>query len=115
MHKHSNLLKCMIIAATDGYVIDCIGPYMSDGENNDANITKNILGKIVDFHNWFYPADLFVVDCGFRNSLAYLKGKNFKTQMSSFLAGAQHTTREANSRLVAKIRWVIGSVNKIID
>ena len=43
LHKKRSLLKSMIIVSTSGYVIACIGPFLSDFKNNDAAIMKDIL------------------------------------------------------------------------
>ena len=32
-----------MLVVTDGYIISVLGPYLADGKNNDANITKNHL------------------------------------------------------------------------
>ena len=59
---------------------------------------------------------MFVVDCGFRDSVEYLQSKNFDVKIPYFLKGkSQHTATEADySRLITKIRWVIESVNSRI-
>ena len=38
-HKNRQLLKFTSIVLPDGYVLDTIGPFMSDGRNNDAGMT----------------------------------------------------------------------------
>ena len=43
LHKGHNLLKPMIITATDGYIIDVVGPFLSDSHHNNVNIMKYIL------------------------------------------------------------------------
>ena len=43
LSKGQNLLKLMIITTTDGYIIDVVGPFLSDSHHNDANIMKYIL------------------------------------------------------------------------
>lgn len=35
----------MIVVASDGYIIDIIGPYLVDGKNNDAAILNKHLSK----------------------------------------------------------------------
>jgi len=42
-HKHRPLIKFMSIVFPDGYVLDSIGPFYSNGHNNDAGMTANIL------------------------------------------------------------------------
>ena len=45
----------MMIVSTTGYIVACIGPFLSDFSNNDASIMENILyrntDKIVDWLN----------------------------------------------------------------
>jgi hypothetical protein len=113
-HKKKNLLKFMIICATDGYMLAVIGPYICNGKNNDASIILDIFkNNINELENYFEMNDVFIVDRGFRDSLEYLETKGYKTQMPTFLGKRkQHTAAEANaSRLVTKIRWVIESAN----
>ena len=38
MHKHRNLVKLMMFVRTNGYIIDCFGPYLANGNSNDAKI-----------------------------------------------------------------------------
>ena len=116
-HKFRSLVKFMICCSTDGYMIEFVGPYLCNGNNNDANITQDIFEKNYDdISQFFYRNDVFVVDRGFRDSLNYLDSKGFKYQMPSFLKDKkQHSSIEANqSRIVTKIRWVIESVNSRI-
>ena len=116
-HKFRSLVKFMICCSTDGFMIECIGPYLCNGNNNDANITQDVFVKNYDdICQFFQRNDVFVVDRGFRDSLDYLDSKGFKYQMPSFLKDKkQHSSKEANqSRIVTKIRWVIESVNSRI-
>ncbi len=96
--------------------MDAIGPYLANGSNNDANMTKDILTKQTELKNFFKPNDIFVVDRGFRDCIGYLNDLGLQAEMPSFLENAsQHTTLEANqSRLVTKNRWVVESVNSIV-
>lgn len=43
MHKHRNLVKSMIVACPDGYILSADGLYLANGKNNDANILKSML------------------------------------------------------------------------
>ena len=52
----------MNVCATDGHLIDAIGPYLSNGKNNDSSITKDIFNKTENIENWFLPDDLFFFD-----------------------------------------------------
>jgi len=104
----------MILSATDGYIVDVIGPYICNGKNNDASITLDVFNQnINDLENYFQKLDVFVVDRGFRDSLEYLETRGYSTKMPSFLGKQkQHNSIESNnSRLITKIRWVIEAVN----
>ena len=107
-HKYRNLAKFMMLVATDGYIIDTVGPYVSGGGNNDAKITEDIFrSKINGIEEWFESNDNFIVDRGFRDCQKMFEDNNFKLAMPNFLSKgkSQHTTVEANqSRLVTKIR-----------
>lgn len=53
LHKKRSLLKPMMIVSTTGYIIACIGPFLSDFSNNDASIIKNVLLNNMDnVLNW---------------------------------------------------------------
>ena len=102
MHKGRNLLKFMMIVSTTGFVIDCLGPYLANGANNDAQITKSIMKKEDDCKRFFQNGDVFIVDRGFRDSLDFLKKMGIDPKMPSFLTDKkQHSDIKANeSRLV---------------
>ena len=38
----------MMIVSTTGYIVACIGPFLSDFSNNDASIIKNVLLENMD-------------------------------------------------------------------
>ena len=78
----------MLIVASDGYIIDVIGPYICDGANNDASITKDIMGKnLQDLDNFFEENDIIVMNKGFRDTIDYLKEKGINAKMPAFLKG----------------------------
>ena len=53
LHKRRSLLKPMLIVSTTGYIIACIGPFLSNYSNNDASIMQNILHHNTDdIRNW---------------------------------------------------------------
>ena len=115
MHKHRHLLKMMLAVSTTGFIVDCFGPYLSNGHNNDASIMKNILDDHEKFTSFFRPDDHFVVDRGFRDCLRFLEEFGIKSKIPAFLFEKQHSDLEANeSRLVTKVRWVVESVNGLI-
>jgi len=71
MHKHRPLLKMMMSVTTKGYIIDSLGPYLADNSNNDAAITKHILEDNERVKAFFQEEDVFIVDRGFRDSIAF--------------------------------------------
>ena len=115
MHKHRPLVKMMVIVASDGYILNVLGPYRSDGKNNDASITKHILRKNEeDIKHWVQENDVAIVDRGFRDAIEFLAKHGLHVEMPTYLkkGQSQHTTEEANlSRLVTKVRWVVESAN----
>ncbi|CAF4373861.1 unnamed protein product [Rotaria magnacalcarata] len=48
LYKKRSLLKPMMIVTTTGYIVACIGPFMSDFNNSDAAIMKDILLRNTD-------------------------------------------------------------------
>lgn len=104
-----------MVVSTTGHIISSLGPYFSDGKNNDANILiHGLKTNAEDMSNWLREGDIVVVDRGFRDSVEFLNDLGIKTEMPVFLKRGQkqHTVEESNSsRLVTKIRWVVESVN----
>ena len=113
MHKYRNLVKMMMIVISTGFIIDCFGPYLANGNNNDANILKDIFDDKEKFDGFFKENDYFIVDRGFRDCVDFLEHMGMNVQIPAFLNGSkQHTDKESNeSRLITKIRWVVESVN----
>lgn len=106
-HKKRNLMKVMVVASTDGHIIDAIGPFKPNSSNNDASILKSIMSRNTNsFFESSFDEDIFIVDKGFRDSVEDLEGYGFKVMMPAFLNNQkQHTTAEANSsRLVTSVR-----------
>jgi hypothetical protein len=86
MHKGRHLLKMMMIVTTSGRIVECYGPYLSNGKNNDASILENIFVKQASlFRAFFNEKDLFIVDRGFRDVLEFLHKLSFQTKMPFFL------------------------------
>ena len=113
-HKHRPLVKFMSIVLPDGYVLETIGPFYSNGHNNDAGMTSQILENEVNgVKDWLLDSEQqnVVVDRGFRNVLDDLGVfGNLNVHMPSCDAKGteQSSIQEANrSRLVTKIRWVV--------
>ena len=109
-HKNRPLIKFMSIVLPDGYVLETIGPYMSDGKNNDANMTRHIIIEQQNLINFMNDDDVMILDRGFRDCIQELEMKGIKCKMPSYLPKgvAQHTEEESNtSRLITKVRWVV--------
>ena len=105
IHKDRNLLKIMMLVSTTGLILECFGPYFSNGANNDANIIKNQFSQNQEkLNSFFRHNDSFKVDRGFRDCVDFLSGIGFNVYMPNFLyEGSQHSSSEANnSRLVTK-------------
>ncbi|XP_071181323.1 uncharacterized protein [Mytilus edulis] len=115
LHKHRPLVKPMVVVGTDGYILSVLGPYLSNGKNNDAAITKHMVAVNAEGMNeWLQQDDVCIVDRGFRDVVEYLEQQGYSVQMPLYLKKGQkqHTTEEANSsRLVTKVRWIVESVN----
>ncbi len=117
MHKGRNLVKMMIVVSSTGHIVECYGPYFTNGGNNDASIIIDQFEQHkINTKNFFKENDAFVVDRGFRDCVDFLAELGFNVYMPNFLYnGSQHSDMEANnSRLITKIRWVIEALNGII-
>ena len=102
----------MMIIASDGYLIDILGPYFADGRNNDAAIlNKHLFKKDNHILKWSEEHDILVLDRGFRDSLDLIESVGLRAESPYFLS-KQHTVFKANaSRLVKKIRLAVESAN----
>ncbi|WAQ99822.1 hypothetical protein MAR_024195 [Mya arenaria] len=93
-----------------GHYISVLGPYLSDGKNNDAKILNHIINtNVEDIKSYVHPGDIFVVDRGFRDSLQLLEDLGIQSKMPSFLpkGETQFQTEVANtSRLVTKVPFI---------
>ncbi|WAR05939.1 hypothetical protein MAR_021308, partial [Mya arenaria] len=110
MHKGRPLVKPMVIVTTSGHYMSVLGPYLSDGKNNDAKILNHIINtNVEDIKSYVHPGDIFVVDRGFRDSLQLLEDLGIQSKMPSFLpkGETQFQTEVANtSRLVTKVPFI---------
>ncbi|CAF1659052.1 unnamed protein product [Adineta ricciae] len=117
MHKHKNLVKPMIITATDGYILSVFGPFLADGHNNDASIIKHIMrNDDQGITSWLHDDDIIIVDRGFRDAVSAMEELGLCVEIPAFLKGKrQFSTQEANrTRAITKNRWIIESVNEKI-
>ncbi len=61
--KKNSLFKPFIIFCTDGYIIDCYGPFAAN--KNDSQILNYILESDTDFKKLLIPTKtLFLIDIG---------------------------------------------------
>ena len=68
-HKSRSLVKPMFITATDGYIIDVVGPFLCDSKNNDSSILKHYFwNNLNEILGWIEEDDILVTDRGFRGS-----------------------------------------------
>lgn len=95
----------MVIVSTSGYYISVIGPYLA--RNNDAAILQHIMkSNREDVLKWVEEDDIFIIDRGFRDSVAYLEELGIQAIMPAFMKKGekQMSTPDANtSRLVTKV------------
>lgn len=113
MHKNKPLVKPFVITSTDGYIVDVMGPYLSNGKSNDGSIIKHLItsnsGNIMEFLK-----DDNVLIVVFRGAIPFLNELGFKTHMPAFLQKSvkQHSTNKANmTRFVTKVLWVVEAAN----
>ncbi|KAH3814123.1 hypothetical protein DPMN_142612 [Dreissena polymorpha] len=53
----------MVVVTTTGHFLTIVGPYMSDGKNNDAAILNHTLKtNIDDIRGLLREGDVFVID-----------------------------------------------------
>lgn len=105
LHKGRPLVKPMVIVSTSGYYISVIGPYLA--RNNDSAILQHIMkSNREDVLKWVEEDDIFIIDRGFRDSVAYLEELGIQAIMPAFMKKGekQMSTQDANtSRLVTKV------------
>ncbi|CAF3017429.1 unnamed protein product [Rotaria socialis] len=107
----------MMIVTTTDYVVACIVPFMSDFNNSDAAIMKDILLRNTDnILCWLKEYDILVADRGFRDSIGVMKVFGLEATIPSFLDDRrQCSAEEANeSRCIRKIRWVVEAANRCL-
>lgn len=109
--KKKHLCKPFTVCATDGFVIDMLGPFHAN--ENDASILRKVIDTM---SNILQPGDIFVLDRGFRDVVALLEAKGYRVMMPSIKGQRkQLSTTEANqSRYVTKVRWVVEAVHGIL-
>ncbi|CAF3386727.1 unnamed protein product [Rotaria socialis] len=115
LYKKRSLLKPMMIVTITGYIVTCIGPFMSDFNKDDAAIMKDILLRNTDnILSWLKEHDILVVGREFRDSISVMKALGLEATMPSFFDGRrQFSAEDANeSGCITKIRWVVEAAKR---
>ena len=112
--KKVSLCKPFTICTTDGYVVDMLGPYPANV--NDEDILRNLLQDPNGLCKLLQENDYAVLDRGFRDVRSELELQKINVSMPSLKGNCkQLTTRESNeSRYVTKIRWAVEAVHGIL-
>lgn len=131
--KVDSLIKPFTVCCTDGYFIDCYGPFKAN--QNDATILKYILETEKHLLSILQPKKSTVfLDRGFRDVFSVLKQKPYyMNPQIPYIPGLedkkkrkegtedeqkkskQLTTEQANkNRLVTKIRFIIEKQNSLL-
>ncbi|CAK1583783.1 unnamed protein product [Parnassius mnemosyne] len=112
LHKYRNLVKPFIIACTDEYIIDVLGPYPAT--ISYADIMRKEFSDGSPLREYFMQGDAFILDRGFRDSLPILNQCGYRIYVPASLreGETQLSTSEAkNSRAVTICHWVVEVVN----
>jgi len=63
-----------MFVAPDSYILNILGPYFSNVQNNDANILINEFERDVeDMRDWFRDEHIFIIDRGYKNAIPTLQ------------------------------------------
>lgn len=88
-HKRYSLFKIGLVAG-DGYTVDMHGPYFSDSISNNTVILRHDMNRDGDnLRLWVQNGDIFVVDRGYRDAVAFLNVLNLNCEMLPLLARNQ--------------------------
>lgn len=112
LHKYRNLVKPFLVVCTDGYIVDVVGPYAAT--TSDATIMRSLMEDENSAWHWFLrERDVFILDRGFRDSIASIEECGYIAHMPPTRArGEQLSTIDANkSRLITMTRWVVETIN----
>src|SRR5207237_423767 len=85
-----------------------------NGYNNDANIMKHMTTGSTPLNEFIQHEDLFILDRGFRDSIAHLEEIGVDSLMPNLLKPKQKQFAydEGNSsRKVTMVRWLVEAVN----
>lgn len=112
LHKFRNLVKPFLVVCTDGYILDVVGPFAAI--TSDATIMRSLMeDETSEWHGFLRPNDVFILDRGFRDSIASIEECGYNPHMPPTRSrGEQLTTPDANkSRLITMVRWVVETIN----
>lgn len=87
IHVHRPLVKPVVFLSITGYIISVIGPYFSDGNNNDAQILNHIIrNDIKEFKQGMSEEEyVLILDQGFRVSLELLQELGILAELLLFV------------------------------
>ena len=112
LQKGRPLEKPFIGCTTSGHIIQVWDAFTAN--TSDGVILPSLLDSDSGLRNLVQSGDYFILDRGFRNSVAELEAKGIKVLMPSCKKG-KLTASEANeTRFCTKLRWVIESVNGVL-
>lgn len=96
---------------TDGYILDVSGPYKAT--TSDATIMTELMRDESPLHGFLLPGDVFILDRGFRDSIATVEECGYNPHMPpTRQRREQLTTIDANkSRLITMVLWVVETMN----
>ncbi|CAF1149797.1 unnamed protein product [Didymodactylos carnosus] len=110
--KCRHLVKFMVLALPDGYVVETLGPFY--GKDNDATIARYILDTLDGLQPLCEDDDIQIVDRAFRDVAGFFIQLGYDVKMPGLLekGATQLTTEDANAaRLVTKCRWPIEAIH----
>ena len=109
LHKYQNLLQPFLIVASNGYIIDVVGPFAAT--KTDAQIMQHIMNdEEHPLHFLLQENDVFILDRGFRDALKSIEacGYEYYVPPTKDRRETQLTTEQANeARAVTMCRWVV--------
>ena len=112
LQKGRPLEKPFICCTTSGHIIQVWDAFSAN--TSDGVILTSLLNSDSELRNLVQSGDYFILDRGFKNSVAELEAKGIKILMPTCKRG-KLTASEANeTRFCTKLRWVIESVNGVL-
>ena len=85
IHKGWPLVKPMMLVSITGCILEVLGPYFIDNENNDAPIlTEHIKSTAKSLWSWLHEDDVIIIKRGFRDCVCSLLDLNLIVKMPNF-------------------------------